>query len=269
MTFNFEFLLTALVSVSGIIVLFNFILERYQKHQDMRGEHGKVGILAMPRWRHTLVDYAKSFFPILLLVLCIRTFVAEPFRIPSGSLEPTLFPGDFILVNKYTYGLRLPVTNTKIVTLASPKRGDIVVFRYPHNPSVDFIKRVIGLPGDHLSYIDKVLYVNNKKIKQVEQNPLVQTSASAYPRALKQEDLLGVKHEIFLRPDVVADDLYEIVVPQGHYFVMGDNRDESSDSRSWGYVPEQNLLGRAMFIWLSVDTTDVKARWNRIGKVIA
>jgi signal peptidase I len=258
MIFNFEFFLTFLVVTSGLIVVIDYGWRklRYQKKP-------------MPVKGGVVVEYAQSFFPILLLVLLLRSFLIEPFRIPTGSLEPTLLVGDFIVVNKYHYGLRLPVFGTKFYQISEPKRGDIVVFRFPLNPKVDFVKRVVGLPGDHISYIDKVLYVNGKPASQIELAADIEGGSSGYLKNLKQENLLGVKHQIFLRDDLMEDDFEDIVVPPAHYFMMGDNRDESSDSRSWGFVPEKNLIGQAQWIWLSVDTDHYRLRFKRIGQKIS
>jgi len=206
------------------------------------------------------IEYARSFFPVIFIVLLLRSFLVEPFRIPSGSMMPTLLIGDFILVNKFTYGVRLPVLHTKIIENGEPKRGDIVVFRFPNDPSVDYIKRVIGLPGDRIQYADKKVIVNGKPVKQT---PLAVYQAVGKGRdntgaTLLSEDLDTVSHDIlirdnqasppgrFIRPDGV-------IVPEGHYFVMGDNRDNSNDSRFWGFVPEANLVGRAFFRWMSFD----------------
>ncbi len=216
-----------------------------------------------------LVEYARSFFPIVLIVLLLRSFLVEPFRIPSGSMMPTLLIGDFILVNKYTYGIRLPVINTKIIDVNSPQRGDIVVFRFPKDPTVDYIKRVIGVPGDRIAYYNKTLRINDQ--------PIVQTSLGAYQGLGKGADMTGtehklenlhtVEHEMLIRngsPSV--EGVYQ--VPPGHYFVMGDNRDNSNDSRYWGFVPEQNLVGKAFFIWMSWDWEHKGIGFDRIGTIL-
>lgn len=206
-----------------------------------------------------VVDYARSFFPVLLIVLLLRSFLAEPFRIPSGSMMPTLLVGDFILVNKFTYGIRLPVINKKIIPMGEPKRGDIVVFRFPKNPTVDYIKRVIGVPGDKIAYENKKLTINGQPVGQV---PLGRYQGSGQGEDMTGaeqllENLHGIEHSILVRPDSLpADSVYE--VPKGHYFVMGDNRDNSNDGRYWGFVPEGNLVGKAFFIWMSWD-------WERSG----
>ncbi len=216
-----------------------------------------------------LVEYARSFFPVVLIVLVLRSFLAEPFRIPSASMMPTLLIGDFILVNKYTYGIRLPVFNTKIVEMNKPARGDIVVFRYPKDPTVDYIKRVIGLPGDKITYDNKKLYVNDQAVsyKSLGFYQGVGQGQDMTGAEQLQENLTGVKHDILVRHDAQsAEGVY--VVPEGNYFVMGDNRDNSNDSRYWGTVPEDNLVGKAFFIWMSWDWEDKGIGFNRIGTVL-
>lgn len=216
-----------------------------------------------------LVEYSRSLFPVILIVLVLRSFLVEPFRIPSGSMMPTLLVGDFILVNKFAYGVRLPVINTKIINIAEPKRGDVVVFRYPKDPSTDYIKRVIGLPGDTITYSNKQLYINGKAI-DVKDEDVYQGVGSGVGMSgarLELENLDGVKHNILIdkhRPSMNN----EYVVPAGHYFVMGDNRDNSNDSRYWGTVPEQNLVGRAFMIWMNWDSANGGISWDRIGSSI-
>jgi signal peptidase I len=216
-----------------------------------------------------LVEYARSFFPIVLIVLLLRSFIAEPFRIPSGSMMPTLLVGDFILVNKFTYGIRLPVINKKIIELSEPNRGDIVVFRYPKDPTVDYIKRIVGLPGDKVVYSNKKLTINDL--------PVQQTSLGSY-QGLGQgeemsgaedllENLTGVEHRILIRNGTPTVE-FVYVVPEGNYFAMGDNRDNSNDSRYWGPVPEANLVGKAFFIWMSWDWQNKGVGFDRIGTVL-
>ncbi len=216
-----------------------------------------------------LVEYAHSFFPIVFIVLILRSFIAEPFRIPSGSMMPTLLIGDFILVNKFTYGVRLPVLHTKIVEMNKPERGDIVVFRFPKQPSVDYIKRVVGLPGDRVAYHNKKVYINGKLAKQ--------TSLGRY-QGLGQgvnmtgavhfvENLTNIEHSILIKHDLPSvEGVY--VVPAGQYFVMGDNRDNSNDSRFWGTVPEENLVGKAFFIWMNWDWQYKGIGFDRIGTIL-
>ncbi len=216
-----------------------------------------------------LVEYAHSFFPIVFIVLILRSFIAEPFRIPSGSMMPTLLVGDFILVNKFTYGIRLPVVNTKIVELNEPERGDIVVFRFPKNPEVDYIKRVVGLPGDRIAYYNKTVTVNGKAAKQVSLGTYIGVGQGKNMTGAEHfiEDLTGVEHSILIKhgyPSVQG----VFVVPEGQYFVMGDNRDNSNDSRYWGTVPEANLVGKAFFIWMSWDWQHKGIGFDRIGTIL-
>jgi signal peptidase I len=216
-----------------------------------------------------LVEYSKAFFPILLIVLVLRSFIAEPFKIPSGSMLPTLRIGDFILVNKFTYGLRLPVLNTKIVALGAPERGDVVVFKYPEDPRLDYIKRVIGLPGDRISYRDKRLFVNGEAVtvEPVTSSPqrLSRTGIGYMQEFI--EYLPGAEHHILIDGDRGSADA-EYRVPEGHYFVMGDNRDDSRDSRAWGYLPERNLVGKAFLIWMHWDIGGDGLDFSRIGERI-
>lgn len=258
MNFNFELILFYLVVISGVIALFDVIFLAKKRKQK--------NIQKLP----VIIDYARSFFPVLLAVFLLRSFLYEPFRIPSGSLEPTLLTGDFILVNKFDYGVRLPVTHQKIVKSDEPKRGDIIVFRWPPNPSVLFIKRVIGVPGDHIDYVNKTLYINGKLIPQTfdKNTTNIDEAGDTLQVVQKQEDLLGVKHDIFQIPDRSSMDFHNIIVPPNMYFAMGDNRDNSADSRFWGFVPEENIVGKAVLSWLSWDSVNHSIRWNRIGKVI-
>jgi len=216
-----------------------------------------------------IVEYSRSLFPVILIVLILRSFIVEPFRIPSGSMMPTLLVGDFILVNKFAYGIRLPVINTKIINIGEPKRGDVVVFRYPNDPSTDYIKRVIGLPGDRIAYYNKKVYVNGKEFPQQEQAIYegVGSGIGESGSHLKNENILGVKHHILINDDKPTIN-YDFVVPAHHYFVMGDNRDNSNDSRFWGYVPEENLVGKAFMIWMNWDTANNGVNWHRIGDSI-
>ncbi|HHJ20124.1 MAG TPA: signal peptidase I [Gammaproteobacteria bacterium] len=214
------------------------------------------------------VEYSKSFFPVLLIVLILRSFIAEPFRIPSGSMMPTLLVGDFILVNKFSYGVRLPVIHTKILDLGGPERGDVIVFRWPRDPRLDYIKRVIGVPGDRIRYVDKELFVNGQLVnKALDEQYHGKGRYNQRHEFEFTEDLMGVKHHILLNRD--RRNLNgEYVVPDGHYFVMGDNRDNSNDSRFWGFVPEENLVGRAMLIWMNWDFSGSSVDFSRIGTKI-
>lgn len=216
-----------------------------------------------------IVEYSRSLFPVILIVLILRSFIVEPFRIPSGSMMPTLLVGDFILVNKYAYGIRLPVINTKIIDVSSPKRGDVAVFRYPKDPSTDYIKRVIGLPGDRISYFNKVVYVNGEAMEQLDQSVYqgVGSGIGMSGNRLLLEKLDTLDHNILIddnKPIMNGD----FIVPTGHYFVMGDNRDNSNDSRFWGTVPQDNLVGKAFMIWMNWDSNNNGITWSRIGNGI-
>lgn len=260
MNFDFPFILVCLTAVSGVIWLLD-VLFFARKRQPVFTADGK---LKYP----LLVDYARSFFPVLLIVLLIRSFLFQPFRVPTGSLEPTVVPGDFLFVNMFNYGLRLPVWNTKILNVSEPKRGDIMLFRWPVNQHWDFVKRVIGVPGDRISYINKVLYVNGVEAKQTpigEATDSDDSHLNSWPVKVVEEDLNGIKHKIFIRPDRPAEDFKDLVVPPGHYFMMGDNRDSSNDSRYWGFVPNNNIIGKALYVWLSWDSVNHKVRWERFG----
>jgi signal peptidase I len=221
------------------------------------------------------VEYARSFFPVIVLVLVIRSFLFEPFRIPSDSMMPTLFDGDFIFVSKYSYGLRLPVTNTLLVATGTPQRGDVIVFRLPPNPKVNYIKRLVGLPGDRIR-VDQnnQLYVNGVAVPQ-QRGPIYtgpKQDMSNYADAPTAFEQLGkANHRIMFSTGYVKTG--EWVVPAGHYFFMGDNRNNSKDSRfldepdAPGFVPEQNLVGKAVRIWLNLDTRDGPL-WRRIGNAV-
>jgi len=213
------------------------------------------------------VEYSISFFPVILIVFLLRSFLLEPFKIPSGSMIPTLLVGDFILVNKYVYGIRIPVWNRKVIEVAQPERGDVMVFRYPVDPSLDYIKRVVGLPGDRIEYRNHRLTINGDAVPvQRIEDYLSRERMQFSPRFV--ERLGAAEHEILVEDETpgfapparsfphAANCHYNIdglscSVPPGHYFVMGDNRDNSSDSRVWGFVPDQNIVGKAFLIWLN------------------
>ncbi|CAK0771285.1 signal peptidase I [Gammaproteobacteria bacterium] len=216
-----------------------------------------------------LVETARSFFPVILVVLLLRSFVVEPFRIPSGSMMPTLLIGDFILVNKFSYGIRLPVLDKKIISIGEPQRGDVVVFRYPEDPSVDYIKRVVGLPGDRVSYHNKKVTVNGKPM---ESSPIGIYQGEGAGSGMSgnshfREQLGEVEHDILTAPGRLSIE-GDFIVPPDQYFVMGDNRDNSKDSRYWGTLPEQNLVGKAFFIWMNWDWSNGGVGWRRIGTKI-
>jgi signal peptidase I len=226
-----------------------------------------------------LVEYARSFFPVILIVLLLRSFLVEPFRIPSGSMMPTLLVGDFILVNKFAYGLRLPVLNTKFLEVGEPERGDVVVFRFPKDPSIDYIKRVVGVPGDEIYYRNKTLYVNGEPVPKTAIGTYsgVGSGRGMTGTQVHMEHLGDAEHRVLVHP--LAPDLAPgchellygpVTIPEGSYFAMGDNRDNSNDSRCWGLVPEGNLVGKAFAIWMSWDgmREGFPVAWGRLGNVI-
>jgi signal peptidase I len=218
-----------------------------------------------------LIVQAEAIFPVLLLVLCVRSFLFEPFRIPSGSMKPGLLEGDFILVNKYAYGLRLPLLGTKVVSIGHLKRGDVVVFHAPFNISEDFIKRVVGLPGDRIEYKHKTVYINGQPQLQTDDGVDydLELHGQSYTVQKKTEYFTnGISHTLFIRPHVVGQDMPAFVVPEGEYFMLGDNRDNSRDSRFWGLVKDKYIVGKAVRIWMSWDTIDKKIRMERIGNKI-
>lgn len=254
---SFELILVIITAITGVIVYVDKLVWRKKRQEAV-----------MTIKEPILIEYSRSLFPVFLVVLILRSFVIEPFRIPSGSMYPTLEIGDFIVVNKFAYGVRLPVLQTKVLPWDEPQRGDVVVFRYPLDPNVDYIKRVVGLPGDEISYTDKKLYVNGQL---VEQTPIgryqgIDSGAVMSGARLLREQLTADKsHEILIDEDRSGQVLFSVRVPEGHYFMMGDNRDHSSDSRSWGFVPDENLKGRAFGIWMNWDGG---VHFSRIGKGI-
>lgn len=269
---GFPLFMLLILVLTGVIWLVDYLF--FQKKRSAGAEEP------------TAVEYAKSFFPVILIVFIIRSFMAEPFKIPSGSMMPTLLAGDYILVNKYIYGLRLPVLNTVFLDISQPKHGDVAVFHFPPNPKIDYIKRIIGLPGDRIQYINKRLTVNGQDLtvthmddytyKRKERRLVggeviieeVEVTAEQYI-----EKIATVEHELLIHPDSPKQYSFNaigqkflngevVTVPEDHYFAMGDNRDNSSDGRVWGFVPNQNLVGKAFFIWFNFD------QFARIGNSI-
>jgi signal peptidase I len=272
--FDFEFLLVIMTAVSGALWLADVLLfSRFRQRKA----------LSDVKKEPLIIEYSRAFFPVLLAVLVLRGFIVEPFRIPSGSMMPTLLVGDFILVNKFSYGLRLPVTHHKITSGDKPKHGDVVVFRYPQDESQDYIKRVIGLPGDEVSYYNRKLSINGVALKfeldHVYQglgdvNRMQPASGCDRAKASCQvfvESNDGVDYTVMTNPGTAYGINGEVVVPEGHYFVMGDNRDHSNDSRIWGYVPEKNLVGKAFMVWMHWDWRDSGSGLDvsRVGQKIS
>ena len=210
-----------------------------------------------------LVEYARSFFPVLLVVFVLRSFLVEPFQIPSSSMVPTLEVGDYILVNKYTYGIRLPVIRTKVLALNNPQRGDVVVFFPPHMNDTYFIKRVVGLPGDTVEYRNKQIFVNGER---VEREPAAEQFAQSSHNITGRESLGESEHLMQVDTRRPSSD-FSVVVRPGHYFMMGDNRDNSSDSRVWGQVSEKDIVGKAFAIWMHWDTLVSLPSFSRVGAI--
>ena len=269
MSANLALILTVLTFVSGVVVAINRLVWRYGLGPREPGDSSETDGLApelaeerqLSGFMMTIVDYSRSFFPVLFFVLIIRSFVFEPFRIPSGSMMPTLLQGDFIFVKKYAYGLRLPVIETKVVETGAPRRGDVVVFRLPEEPSVNYIKRVVGLPGDQVTYRRHRLVINGEVVE-------LDKAADATAGNPKFVEQLGQRqHDILIENRSYTSGDGTFVVPEGHYFVMGDNRDNSRDSRFIGGIPETHLVGEAVRIWMHMDGLSWP-RWDRIGDKI-
>lgn len=258
MSINLALILTVLTGVTGVVVLLNRLV--YERTLGERGEGNPI--------IDTVVEYSRSFFPVLLFVLVVRSFVFEPFRIPSGSMMPTLIDGDFIFVKKYSYGLRWPVIEKKFVETGSPERGDVVVFRLPSNPNVNYIKRVVGLPGDVISYDNARLTINGVLMPMSAWSDLKTEVRGFFYRESLDDRVHAIRHSVDVlsgtagRPRVRV---YE--VPADHYFMMGDNRDNSQDSRFIGPIPESHLVGEAVRIWMHMDGLEWP-NWGRIGTKI-
>ncbi|WGZ96335.1 MAG: signal peptidase I [Candidatus Thiothrix putei] len=248
MDFDLEFWLVTATAVTGGIWLLYAVFGKKKTADD----------------EPVLLEYARSFFPVLLVVLLLRSFVAEPFRIPSGSMLPTLEIGDFILVNKFAYGLRLPVLHHKVLEIGEPQRGDVVVFRFPDNPEIDYIKRLIGVPGDVVSWNDKTLIVNGVELNRSLLGDYLRPDQKTPPSIHLKEDLLGVSHDILVTLGRVGPS-GSVTVPEGHYFMMGDNRDNSNDGRMWGLVPEGNVVGKATIVWMHMNWGGDGFNFSRIG----
>ena len=272
---DLELILVIGTLVTGAVWLLDkfFLRKRRTGVSQQRARKGEPGEETKPDAKAAKepwhIETCKSFFPILLIVLILRAFVAEPFRIPSGSMMPTLLHGDFILVNKFTYGIRLPVLHAKIMDTGTPRRGDVAVFRFPVNPADDYIKRIIGLPGDRIEYRNKTVFVNDRPMQQASNGVYRGTGSNSVMNGIPvfSEDLEEIRHDVMITYPRYNIPIVE-VVPENHYFVMGDNRDHSSDSRSWGFVPEENLVGRAFLVWMNWDFAGKKFDFGRIGKKI-
>ena len=297
MNFDLALVLVILTALSGVIWLIDklaFAPSRMRKATTIEeisalSESERKARIQEALREPVITDYARSFFPVLLLILIFRSFIAEPFKIPSGSMMPTLLVGDFILVNKFAYGLRLPVLNTRFLQIGEPKRGDVVVFRYPgylcerngksvrsgnpcYEPQIpvpkqDYIKRIVGLPGDEITYRNKIIYVNGTEIPQTYVGPYIGPSESGRnldSAQVKDEMLSETSHRMMTLPQASGRE-GSWTVPAASYFAMGDNRDSSADSRYWGFVPENALVGRAFLIWMNWDNS---IDYRRIGTII-
>lgn len=278
MDINFPLILVVLTGLSFVIWLLDRLVlapGRARRAEDLRArfpawqqegsnDASAFAVAAASVLREPVpVEYARSFLPVLAAVLVLRSFIVEPFQIPSSSMVPTLLVGDYILVNKFSWGIRLPVLNTKVIDVGQPDRGDVMVFFPPNRPEY-FIKRVIGLPGDRIAYRDKVLYVNGERVRQeliVQMPPaapsyqILEESLGAHPHVMRKELLRG------------GPDNFEVTVEPGHYFMMGDNRDNSSDSRIWGQVPEANVVGKAFAIWMHWGSFFSLPDFSRVGMI--
>ncbi|MFK7958551.1 MAG: signal peptidase I [Lysobacterales bacterium] len=266
MHFDFAAILVILTALTGAIWALDAAFLAPRRRAAVSGPGDGADSAKEP----IVVEYARSFFPVILIVLLIRSFLAEPFRIPSDSMMPTLLDGDLILVNKFSYGIRLPVINTKVLDLGSPDRGDVVVFRFPDDPSQDYIKRVIGIPGDVVEYRNSRVFLNGKPVETRMMGTYVPGSGALPAGAPRQltaiESLPNIDHEILLTPSRTRQHpgSNRWVVGENEYFALGDNRDNSTDSRYWGFVPDENLVGKAFFIWMHLNPSG----FGRIGTVI-
>lgn len=274
MDFDFNLILVPVTLIFFIIWLLDKLVWKQRKTKGRGNENA-------------IISWAYDFWPVLAVVLILRSFFYEPFNIPSDSMVPTLETGDFILVNKFDYGVRLPIINKKIIDVGEPERGDVIVFRYPPQPSISYIKRVIGLPGDHLVYDHGQLSINGQKVAKVPVEFSRKKDALDTPNSLYFKETLG-EHTFTMRQlegvnvarqapfiNYVDNGKYqnqdgqywEVKVPEGHYFAMGDNRDQSADSRFWGFVPEENLTGRAFYIWMHKEPGFNLPSFSRNGSI--
>lgn len=274
------FLVLASVVTGGIWLMDALLFAPRRRRRLREADRGSAAGFPPVYREPVLVEYARSFFPVILIVLLLRSFLVEPFRIPSNSMMPTLLTGDFILVNKYAYGLRLPVLNTKFLEIGTPQRGDVVVFKFPEDGRTDYIKRVIGVPGDEIWYQNRTVYINGEAQERLPIGTFTGVGSGLVMTGAQEsvEKLAGVEHHTLVRPGVpdlppgCRELAYgPIKVPEGQYFVMGDNRDNSNDSRCWGFVPEGNLVGKAFAIWMHWDGARdgfPPIAWDRLGNVI-
>lgn len=283
MSWDFSLLLFVLLVITAVVSLLDRLVLRKRRALRVQaavaahdaaarqgdGEAIRQSQLAVDRARRQpwWVEYSLSFLPVILFVFVLRSFIVEPFRIPSGSMLPTLVPGDLILVNKFDYGIRMPIVDRTVIPLGKPQRGDVIVFRYPVDPSEDYIKRIVGVPGDEIDYINKVLTINGQVVNHTLDGNYYDPDRVTYVSKFN-EKLGNVDHKILLDPTdnqgfgpilqfphfencQYSADGVRCKVPAGYYFAMGDNRDNSADSRYWGFVPDRNIVGKAFFIWMN------------------
>ena len=264
MNFDINLILIPLFFLSGAIWLGYSISHKLTGKQTGRGSSGgrrtddgsKGNSASIPWW----LDYSRSLFPIIAIVVVIRSFIVEPYQIPSSSMLPTLEQGDFILVSKYHYGLRLPISNYEVITFSKPQRGDVMVFNFPLDERVRYIKRVIGLPGDMISYSNKTLKINGEAPREELIN--------SYPEYKDLREYLNNQAHLIREYSFTYDEVQDSwQVPAGHYFVMGDNRDNSNDSRYWGFVPHSNLIGKAFLVWLHWESWGKLPSFERVGLI--
>ncbi len=269
MDLDFPLILVVLTFATGVIWGADRLIW-YPRRKEAAGSesvNGQDGVAALAGDTESdidepwLVEMSRSFFPVLAIVLVLRSFLVEPFQIPSGSMLPTLLVGDFILVNKFSYGVRLPVAGTKVLEMGDPQRGDVVVFRYPIDRKTNYIKRVVGVPGDTISYRNKILYINNKQIPETH-------VANLPPLQLFEEQLGEVSHQIYKTARTRSGQGEgEWKIPEGNYFMMGDNRDNSNDSRYWGLVPDEMVVGKAFGIWMHWKSLTSLPSFSRVGSI--
>ncbi|KKO09593.1 hypothetical protein LCGC14_0030860 [marine sediment metagenome] len=272
MHINFPLLLVIAVAIAGFLALLDFVWLAPRRRRAIAAYQARVDVtdpqtVQQLEKEPLLVEYGKSFFPVLAVVLILRSFLVEPFQIPSGSMKPTLEVGDFILVNKFAYGIRLPVLDLKVLDVGDPQRGDVMVFRYPNDPRINYIKRVVGLPGDHVRYANKQLFINGDVVERDllrvvpdDEVPAGHPLQSIAQAEIYEEQLGEASHEIRLKRLAKAPSADQWVVPEGHYFMVGDNRDNSNDSRYWsapnmpqelwGMVPDNYIVGKAFAVWM-------------------
>lgn len=252
--FDFLNILALLTLFTGVVTLVDWYLAK---------RAGEQASTQPNKW----IEYCRSFFPVFLIVLVIRAFVFQPYRVPTGSLEPTVMPGDLIFVTQYNYGLKLPLWDKVIIPVKHPQRGEIALFRWPVNPKLTFVKRVIGVPGDHVSYVNKVLTINGEVATQQSMGDFQEDLGQGQFRTVQRyrEQLPEITHEILVNPAASATDFQDLVIPPGFYLMIGDNRDNSDDSRDWGFVAERNFIGRARFVWFNIQLSPFSMAWHRIG----